>query len=94
MSLLGVSVAGHPLDHMLHHFGLARSGFAHARVVLGGESFTALAEAHCLCPQVLGGIATRSSCGRPGLEGGAGSVCSVRRQFCAAAAPVSELPDE
>ena len=44
MSPLGVSVAGQPLDHMLYHFRLAWSGFAHARVVLGGESFTALAE--------------------------------------------------
>ena len=35
---LGVSVAGQPLDHMLYHFRLAWSGFAHARVVLGGES--------------------------------------------------------
>ena len=44
MSSLGVTVAGQPLDHMLYHFRLAWSGFAHARVVLGGESFTALAE--------------------------------------------------
>ena len=38
MGSLGVSVAGQPLDHMLYHFRLAWSGFAHARVVLGGES--------------------------------------------------------
>ena len=44
MGSLGVSVAGQPLDHMLYHFRLACSGFAHARVVLGGESFTALEE--------------------------------------------------
>ena len=44
MGPLGVTVAGQPLDHMLYHFRLAWSGFAHARVVLGGESFTALAE--------------------------------------------------
>ncbi len=41
---LGVTVAGQALDHMLYHFRLAWSGFAHAHVVLGGESFTALAE--------------------------------------------------
>ena len=29
---------------MLYHFRLAWSGFTHARVVLGGESFTVLAE--------------------------------------------------
>ena len=44
MGPLGVTVAGQPLDHMLYHFRLAWSGFTHAHVVLGGESFTALAE--------------------------------------------------
>ena len=44
MGALGVSVAGQPLKHMLYHFRLPWSGFTHARVVLGGESFTALAE--------------------------------------------------
>ena len=44
MGSLGVTVAGQPLNHMLYHFRLAWSGFAHAQVVLGGESFTALAE--------------------------------------------------
>lgn len=32
------------LDHRLYHFSLAYSGFEHAHVVLGGESFVALAE--------------------------------------------------
>ena len=40
----GISIAGVPLDHRLYHFRLAYSGFEHAHVVLGGESFTALAE--------------------------------------------------
>src|SRR4051812_41745463 len=40
----GVSIAGVPLDHRLYHFRLAYSGFEHAHVVLGGESFVALAE--------------------------------------------------
>ena len=44
MRALGVTVAGQELDRMLYHFRLAWSGFAHARVVLGGESYTALAE--------------------------------------------------
>ncbi|MEA3067721.1 MAG: hypothetical protein QOK41_1128 [Sphingomonadales bacterium] len=39
-----VTVAMAPLDHRLYHFRLAYSGFAHAHVVLGGESFVALAE--------------------------------------------------
>ena len=41
---LGVSVAGAPLDHRLYHFRLAFSGWEYASVVLGGESFVALAE--------------------------------------------------
>jgi hypothetical protein len=40
----GVTIAGAPLDHRLYHFRLAYSGFEHAHVVLGGESFVALAE--------------------------------------------------
>ena len=44
MAALGVTIAGDPLGHRLYHFRLAFSGFAHAHVVLGGESFVALAE--------------------------------------------------
>ena len=44
MGDLGVTIAGAPLDHRLYHFRLAYSGFEHAHVVLGGESFVALAE--------------------------------------------------
>src|SRR5258708_5430430 len=36
--------AGVVLDHRLYHFRLVFSGFAHAPVVLGGESYVALAE--------------------------------------------------
>ena len=32
------------LDHRLYHFRLAYSGFEHAHVILGGESYVALAE--------------------------------------------------
>ena len=39
-----VNIAGVPLDHRLYHFRLAFSGWEHAHVVLGGESFVALAE--------------------------------------------------
>ena len=42
-SELGVTIAGEPLAHRLYHFRLAFSGWQHAEVVLGGESFTALA---------------------------------------------------
>jgi len=41
---LAVTVAGEPLEHRLFHFWMAFSGFEHGHVVLGGESFVALAE--------------------------------------------------
>ena len=41
---LGVGIAGVMLDHRLYHFRLAFSGWEHADVILGGESFVALAE--------------------------------------------------
>ena len=43
-SALGITIAGVALAHRLYHFRLAFSGFEHAHVVLGGESFVALAE--------------------------------------------------
>jgi hypothetical protein len=43
MGELGICIAGEPLAHRLYHFVLAYSGWEHAEVVLGGESFTALA---------------------------------------------------
>ena len=39
---LGVIIAGAPLVHLLYHFRLPYSGFEHAAVVVGGESFSAL----------------------------------------------------
>jgi hypothetical protein len=44
MTSLGVTIATQPLDHLLYHFRLVWSGFEHAHVILGGESFVALAE--------------------------------------------------
>ena len=44
MADLGVTIAGDRLDHRLYHFRLAYSGFEHAHVILGGESYVALAE--------------------------------------------------
>ena len=41
---LGITIAGQPLDHRLYHFTLAYSGWEHAEVVLGGESFVALTQ--------------------------------------------------
>ena len=40
---LGVIIAGEVLDHLLYHFRLAHSGFEHGHVILGGESYSALA---------------------------------------------------
>ena len=40
---LGVSLGGLAFPHRLYQFALAHSGWRHARVVLGGESFQALA---------------------------------------------------
>ena len=53
---LGVSIAGIPLDHRLYHFRLAFSGWAYASVVLGGESFVALAEGLQNALWALGGV--------------------------------------
>jgi hypothetical protein len=43
MNMLGVTVGCAAFNHRLYHFRLAFSGFEHAHVVLGGESFVALA---------------------------------------------------
>jgi transposase InsO family protein len=56
MNGLDVTVAGVPLLHRLYHFRLAFSGFAHAHVVLGGESFVALAEGLQNALWALGGV--------------------------------------
>jgi transposase InsO family protein len=39
-----VTIAGARLDHRLYHFRLVYSGFEHGHVILGGESYVALAE--------------------------------------------------
>jgi hypothetical protein len=41
---LAVTIAGEPLDHLLYNFVLPYSGWQFVRVVLGGESFSALSE--------------------------------------------------
>jgi transposase InsO family protein len=55
-SALGVTVAGVILGHRLYHFRLAFSGFEHACVVLGGESFVALGEGLQNALWALGGV--------------------------------------
>jgi hypothetical protein len=56
---LGVTIAGQNLDRRLYHFRLPFSGFEHARVVLGGESFVALAEGLQNALWALGGVPQR-----------------------------------
>jgi hypothetical protein len=53
---LAITIAGEPFAHRLYHFRLAFSGFAHAHVVLGGESFVALAEGLQNALWALGGV--------------------------------------
>ena len=53
---LGVTIAGAPFPHRLFHFVMAYSGWEHAAVVLGGESFTALAENLQNALWTLGGV--------------------------------------
>lgn len=53
---LGVTLAGERFDHLLYHFRLAFSGFAHAEPVLGGESFVALASGLQNALWALGGV--------------------------------------
>jgi hypothetical protein len=53
---LGVTIAGQNLDGRLYHFRLPFSGFEHAHVVLGGESFVALAEGLQNALWALGGV--------------------------------------
>ena len=55
-SALGVTIGGQPLEHRLYHFVLAYSSWEHVAVVLGGESFTALAENLQNALWTLGGV--------------------------------------
>ena len=51
-----ITIGGVVLVHLLYHFRLAFSGWCHVRVVLGGESFTALAEGLTDSLERLGGV--------------------------------------
>lgn len=50
-----ITIAGKSLDHRLYHFRLPYSGWSHIKVILGGESYTALAEGLQEALQRLGG---------------------------------------
>jgi len=53
---LGIVVEGRPLAHRLYQFALAYSGWRHVEVVLGGESFEALASGLQNALWQLGGV--------------------------------------
>ncbi len=55
INALVVMIAGQPLEHRVYHFALVYSGFEHAEVVLGGESYTALASGLSAALAALGG---------------------------------------
>ena len=50
-----ITIAGRPFKHLLYHFRLLYSKWSSIKVVLGGESFTALAEGLQNALQSLGG---------------------------------------
>jgi len=56
MDSLGVQVAGEPLSHRLAHVRLRYSGWFYVEVVLGGESYTALASALVNAATMFGGV--------------------------------------
>jgi hypothetical protein len=94
-AMAALGIAGEPFDHRLYHFRLAFSGFEHAHVVLGGESFVALAEGLQNALWALGGVpeqhrsdslsAAFRNLDRPGGPGAAlrGAVHSLRHDAVA-----------
>lgn len=56
LAKLGVMIAGATLDHILYHFRMAHSGFEHGHMILGGESYSALAEGLQNALFALGGV--------------------------------------
>jgi transposase InsO family protein len=55
LKLTTITIAGCPLDHLLYHFRLAWSHWSYMKVILGGESYAALAEGLQEALQRLGG---------------------------------------
>lgn len=55
-SELGVTIAGEPFPHLLYQFRLGFSGWMHAEVVVGGESFAALGSGLRTALAALGGV--------------------------------------
>ena len=55
LKTIEITLAGERLRHRLYHFRLPYSGWSHIKVILGGESYTALAEGLQDALQRLGG---------------------------------------
>lgn len=53
---LAITIRGEPLPHLLYHFRLPFSGWEHAQLVLGGESYSALAEGMQNAFWAMGGV--------------------------------------
>ena len=53
---LRVTIGGEPFPHRLGHFRLACSGWSFANVILGGESYPALAETLRMALEKIGGV--------------------------------------
>ncbi len=75
MRSLAVTISGVSLDHRLYHFRLAYSGFCHAHVILGGESFVAIAEGLQNALWALGG----APCGHRS-DSLSAAFCNLKRQ--------------
>ena len=58
---LRVTIRGEQLDHRLFHFRLPHSGWHWSTVVLGGESYTALAEGVEIALSIVGGSSETAS---------------------------------
>ena len=56
MSRHRITIVGQPLHHLMYHFRLWYSGYEHAHVVLGGESFVALSTGLQDALSILGGV--------------------------------------
>ena len=77
MNGLGVVVGGQRFDHRLYHFALVYSGFEHGEIVLGGESYVALAGGLAAALTMLGGVPA---------EHRSDSLSAAFRNLCADAA--------
>jgi transposase InsO family protein len=87
---LEVRIGGIEVPFLLYHFRLAFSGFEHAHVVLGGESFVALAEGLQNALWALGGVPREHRSDSLSFSGR-----KVHRTFRLSASPFRNLtPDE